>query len=258
MKNLYIIPDMANIEESCRLADEYNLAFEYNDFFKPAVLKDDELIKEKIAFYKNLKRDRSSDTLHGAFYDITIHSDDPDIYEISKKRIVKCMEIAKELGVKGVIFHTNFIANFKEDFYKRGWLIKNEQFFRELANKYQDIDIYMENMFDDEADLLAELAKQLSDLKNFGVCFDVAHERVFGIKDFKEQLKPYTRHMHINDNNGLSDQHKPVGEGIVDWKAYSDFASEVKPSVLIEVTSIEGQKKSIEFLKNNHLYPFNR
>ena len=91
MKSLYIIPKRDNIEESLRLSKEYNAYFEYNDFFIPAVLDDEEKKKELISFYKSLPRDRSRDTLHGAFLDVTLHSSDAKIREVSEFRVRQSM-----------------------------------------------------------------------------------------------------------------------------------------------------------------------
>ena len=62
MKSVYIIPKRENIEESLRLSKEYNAYFEYNDFFIPAVLDDEEKKKELIQFYKiHIKRASNSE-----------------------------------------------------------------------------------------------------------------------------------------------------------------------------------------------------
>ena len=73
MGNIYFIPDANNIEKSLELSRKYNGYFEYNDFMIPSVLDDEKRIAELIAFYKGLDRDRSQDTLHGAFLDVTVH-----------------------------------------------------------------------------------------------------------------------------------------------------------------------------------------
>ena len=85
---LYCIPKYEEIKGYEELAHKYNMAFEYNDFFVPSVFMNKQKINEIISNYKALERNRSLDTLHGAFLDVTIHSDDPEIYEISKRR--KC------------------------------------------------------------------------------------------------------------------------------------------------------------------------
>ena len=55
MKKLLIIPNVANMEKSLAVAKEYNLGFEYNDFFDPDVLDDDNRLNELINYYKSYK-----------------------------------------------------------------------------------------------------------------------------------------------------------------------------------------------------------
>ena len=128
MRRISIIPQRDNMEESLRLSKEYNTNFEYNDFFLPFVLDDEEKKKELIDFYKSIDRDRSEDTMHGAFLDVTLHSTDDRIREVSELRVRQSMEIAKELGIRGVVFHTNMIANFKDAVYMKKWVDTNAAF----------------------------------------------------------------------------------------------------------------------------------
>lgn len=53
MSQLYLVPDIRDIGHSIQLAREYDCAFEYNDFYDPAVLDDPEKQEEIIACYKN-------------------------------------------------------------------------------------------------------------------------------------------------------------------------------------------------------------
>ena len=100
MEQLHIIPDRSRIGETLELAEDYHAAFEYNDFFNPAVLDDKRKVDELISFYVKQPHDRSRDTMHGAFLDITIHSEDSLIRQASERRIRQSMEIARELGVR--------------------------------------------------------------------------------------------------------------------------------------------------------------
>lgn len=259
MKSVYIIPKRDRIEESLRLSREYNAYFEYNDFFIPAILDDEEKKKELIEFYKSLPRDRSRDTLHGAFLDVTLHSSDARIREVSEFRVRQCMEIARELGIRGVIFHTNMIANFKEKFYMKNWVNTNAAFYKKMLEEYPGIYIFVENMFDYDPDMLAELAQELKDEAYFGVCLDYAHASISKVpaKDWLEVLKPYIKHMHINDNDLNNDQHRAVGEGDIDYKEYTMLMleNEMETSVLVEVNQIEDQIVSLEYMKNEGIYP---
>ena len=261
MKKLYVIPNVDDIGASQALATEYGAAFEYNDFYFPAVLDNKETVEKIIAFYKALDRDRSEDTLHGVFLDVTVHSADPYIREISDRRIRQSLSIARELGVCAVIFHTNTIPNFRNESYVKGWINANERYWRAIAEEFSDLEIHMENMFDEEPQTLAALAERMSDVKNFGICFDYAHSNVFGDggREWFELFAPYIKHTHINDNDKISDLHGTIGEGSIDFALFDREMRALgrEVSVLIEMKDCAAQRRSIEYLKEHGIYPFN-
>ena len=259
MKSVYIIPQKDQIEESLRLSKEYNAYFEYNDFFLPAILDDEEKKKEMIEFYKSLPRNRSNDTLHGAFLDVTLHSTDARIREISELRVRQSMDIAKELGIRGVIFHTNMIANFKDAAYMKNWVAANAAFYKKMLTEYPGMYIFVENMFDFDPQLLTELAQELKDEEYFGVCLDYAHAAISKVpaSEWLEVLQPYIRHMHINDNDLMNDLHKSVGQGRIDYKEYTRLMNEheMECSVLVEVSQLEDQIASLAYMEKEKIYP---
>lgn len=259
MDSIYIIPKKDRIEESLKLSKQYNAYFEYNDFFIPAILDDEEKKRELIEFYKGLPRDRSRDTLHGAFLDVTLHSSDARIREVSELRVRQSMEIAKELGIRGVIFHTNMIANFKEKVYMENWVKMNAQFYKKILTEYPGIYVFVENMFDFDPDLLLRLAEELKEEVYFGICLDYAHATISKVpaREWIKVLKPYIKHMHINDNDLKDDLHKVLGQGNIDYKEFTRIIEEngVRSSVLVEVSKIEDQMASLEYMKKEAIYP---
>ncbi len=260
MRDIYIIPDMENIEESIALAEKYHARFEYNDFYKPSVLDDEQQINEIITFYQGLDRDRCMDTLHGAFLDITVHSEDSLIRSASEKRVRQCMDIADKLGIRGVIFHTNIISNFCAGEYRRNWIESNERFWRSILSEYPRLFIFIENMFDEEPETLEALAEKMKDEERFGVCLDYAHAQVFGREPEKwvKSLGAYVKHMHINDNDLKGDLHQSVGSGSINWTHFTDSleVAEVESTVLIETKSLEKQRESLGYMEVNKIYPF--
>lgn len=250
---LYCIPKYEEIKGYEELAHKYNMAFEYNDFFVPSVFMNKQKINEIISNYKALERNRSLDTLHGAFLDVTIHSDDPEIYEISKSRVYQSMDIAKELGGKAVIFHTNFIANFHSKYYQDNWVERNRVFWREVLADYPSLSIYMENMFDESPDMLQRLAIAMEDENRFGVCLDFAHAYISGtsMDEWVDKLGKYTKHIHINDNDGVSDMHMAIGKGRLPWERYTEYIGKLSKevSVLIEVRCLQDVKDSIVYME---------
>ena len=262
MKAFYCIPNLNQISCYLEFSEKYNVGFEYNDFFLPSVLDDEERISQIIASYSSLNRDCSEDFLHGVFFDICVHSCDPLIYKASDYRIHQSMNIAAKLGVKKVIFHTNQIPNFKLQTYLEGWLDSNERYWRELLQEYPDMEVYMENMFDLDSSLICQLAERMKDQPRFGLCLDMAHAFISdeSVEGWCKSTFPYVRHVHINDNNGIEDSHSVVGSASMPWSVYNRFMDafdqETKPSVLIEVRGYEDLEKSVDYMTQNHLYPF--
>ena len=257
MRKISIIPQRDNMEESLRLSKEYHANFEYNDFFLPFILDDEEKKKEIIDFYKSLDRDRSEDTMHGAFLDVTLHSTDNRIREVSELRVRQSMEIAKELGIRGVVFHTNMIANFKDAVYMKKWVDTNAAFYKKLLQEYPGIYVFVENMFDFDPDMLLALAKEMEDEAHFGICLDYAHATISKVeaKKWFEVLKPYIKHMHINDNDLKNDLHMAIGTGNINYKELKELleSCEIEPSILVEVSTLEDQEASLVYMKNEGL-----
>lgn len=257
-----VIPEYNRLDESVAVAEKYNAHFEYNDFFLPAVYMNQEEIDKRVDKYLSCGRDTSMDTMHGVFLDMVIHSTDSRIAEYSKQRIHQSMEIAKRLGVKGVIFHTGLIAGFKEQKYVSNWIKVNAEFFSKLCTEYPDICVYMENMFDYDYELILKLSKELEDVTNFGICLDYAHAAISHVApvEWLRKCAPYIKHMHINDNDLINDLHMPLGKGKIDWQEFrrelellleSGIMKEM-PGILIELKSLESFEESIELF--NHVF----
>lgn len=266
MSKLYLIPDKTNMEQTRRLADAYDCAFEYNDFYAAEILDDPEKQADIIAYYSGYQNDFgqntidfSQDTLHGAFLDVTIHSSDPLIRDASMLRVNQSMKIAKRMGVRGVVFHTGRLARFREAVYLENWKETNVDFFTGLAHRYPEQQIFMENMFDESPDILADFAERMREVQNFGICLDYAHAIISGCpgKEWIEALAPYIRHMHINDNDLRNDLHQAVGSGSIDWQEYDTLVRKygIDSPVLVEVSGHEAQKKSLEYMRQYEIYP---
>lgn len=256
---LHCVPKLNNIEQWIRIAAQYDAVFEYNDFFMPQLLDAPEQLEQVIAAYERIPRDRSEDTLHGVFFDIVIGSEDKRIAEVCEYRLRQSMSIAKRLGVKAVVFHTNYITNFNVESYKKRWVEENAKMLQKLLRDYEDLHIYMENMFDTTPELLAQLAERMAQEERFGVCLDIAHANLSAcpLETWVEQLGPYIKHLHVNDNCGKEDSHFPIGEGEIDWNILNHpVLLERKPSILLEVRDAESFLRSVQYLEERALYPF--
>lgn len=261
MESLYIIPDCNNIDKSIEIAEKYNACFEYNDFFKPELFDNKQKIDGLIKMYSSIRGEKSNaDTLHGAFIDITVFSRDRQIREISIKRVLQSLEIATLLNCKAVIFHTNFIPDFLIGSYYSKWVEENTIFWSGIIKQFPSIKIFIENMFDYSPKMLSLLAKAMKNENRFGICLDCGHAFLSRtpISDWIDELSPYIKHLHFSDNQKIDDFHLQIGTGLIDWHDISNKIKQKKinASVLVEIQDINMQISSIEYLKENKIYPF--
>ncbi len=251
----HIIPRWREMETYVEFAQKYSLGFEYNDFFNPALLDDKEALAQRIAFYKSFDRPKATDTLHGAFYDIVPFSWDSGISSHSIYRMQQSVEIAAQLGCRGVIFHTNLMPGLADDHkYRSNWLEVMADTVRMLLKQDAVVEIYIENMFDESPRELAELAELLQGEKRFGICLDIGHMMLATDqpKQWFEAMGPYVRHFHVNDNHLRRDEHLALGCGKIDWPYIFKLIQEYglqKSSMLLEVNSPDKIEASLNYLE---------
>lgn len=246
-----IIPEFDQREAFAELAEQYHAGFEYNDFYLPQIYENEAELERRMEGYCSLKRDRSQDTLHGAFLDVVISSDDSYIARYSQKCFRQSMEIARRLSIKGVVFHSGLVRGVTYPAYLENWANRQEAFFRELCAEYPELEVYMENTQETAPELMLPLIERMQDCKNFRFCLDYAHAIISGtpVEQWVSAYGKYTSHMHVNDNDLCLDLHQVPGEGKIDWQNFKNLTEPVKQaSVLIELRGLERQKKSLEFL----------
>lgn len=257
MNRLLIIPNVDNIESSLAVAEEYNLGFEYNDFFEPDVLDDENRLNELIDIYKSHKLPNYT-TVHGVFYDVIPFSRDRRIKEISIFRIEQSIQVAKRMGAKAIVFHTNYNPFLSSEAYVDIWVKENIKFWSEILEKNKDINVYLENMFDTTPVVLEKLSCELSKYDNYGVCLDLGHVAISkaNLEEWSSCLGKYVRHIHINDNDLVSDLHLAWGDGKIDretfYRCYKEYMSEA--TVLVETSNLASSIKSINKLCEEGFY----
>lgn len=252
MGNFLIVSKAERIQEYKKIADKYHLGFELNDFYVPTVLEDSCLQQKLLEQYHRVGLPPGS-TMHGAFLDVVLFSEDPQIRRISELRMSQSMDLAQRVGVKGVVFHTNSNPILSGDYYDSRVVDMVSEYVAKLLEAYPGIEIYLENMFDANPDLLAKIAKNLASYPGFGICLDYAHAVISGtaMEVWVDSLAQFVRHLHINDNDLRRDLHLAVGDGDIDWKQFASYYRQYfsSCSTLIETEQPEQQIRSLQYLK---------
>lgn len=249
---LGIIPDIDRLDDSLKLSWEYNTFFEYNDFFYPAIYQSEGETRRRINIYKSLDRDMSRDTMHGVFFDIAMTSTDEIIRNRSRVLMNNSMEIAANLGVKGVVFHTGINPGLWNRSYLDGWLDTAATWLDKLAKEYSHIDIYIENTFDKEPGVLTSLIDLLSHRKNVKLCLDYGHALLTDTEDeeWVKQMALYVGHVHLNDHDMKEDLHLAPGKGLIDFERFEDLMEEyeVDAQVLLELNGAQEQLEALKYM----------
>lgn len=254
MEKLLVVPDFKNIKDSLRLAKGYNAGFEYNDFSFAKFLDDKALCEEIVDEYKTYKLPDYT-TNHGAFIDVLPYSTDKKIKEISIHRINQSIEITRKIGAKSVVFHLNYNPYLNHELYVKIFPKLNIDVWRPIIEENPDINIYIENMFEQDPYIIKKVAKALSEYDNFGLCLDWGHAVLSKTNPqiWAEELKEYVKHIHLNDNDLRVDTHLAWGSGEINrnqfYNCYDRYLSDA--TILIETVDIPDQRASLRQLEED-------
>ncbi len=200
-------------------------------------------------------------SFHGVFQDVIVHSSDKKIAESSKERVLDSLKAAKTLKATQVVFHGNFNPLVRDNYFRKNWVERNLDFWREVLEKY-DVTILLENTWEPTPDMFKELLDELRSPR-LKVCVDVGHLNVYSKMPFREwadALGDKISYVHISDNYGEKDEHLEVGQGKIDWQEFTKVIEEyqISPEKVLEQVTLEKTKQSLSYLERNRIYPFNR
>lgn len=145
MGQFLIVSKADRLADYCQIAQSYQVGFEYNDFYDPVVLSDEERLDGIWQQYDACGKP-SICTMHGAFLDVTVFSADPKIREVSELRMLQSMQQAERGKVSGVVFHTNINPFLNDSSYIQNAVSMTGDFVEKLLLQFPDLSIYMENM----------------------------------------------------------------------------------------------------------------
>lgn len=177
-------------------------------------------------------------TVHAPVLDIHLGSLNQKIREIAQAEIKASLDFARDIGASLVVVHP---APAILSMPAGEWCKQNYESLREateksiqqesnvlrslkdLADYAPDILLGVENLiFPHE---LYRSPKEIQELlekvnrSNVGFTFDVGHAQISGHNptDFINVLGDQLYHVHLHDNNGVIDEHLPLGQGIIDY-----------------------------------------
>jgi len=196
------------------------------------------------------------------------------IYKDTLAHLKKVIKFSRKLNAQAVGFHAGFFVDIANEeigndldgraLFDREKSIKRFcQGFNELKNIAGSLELYIENniishanlkAFDNENPLMLTSYNEFIELKkmvNFNLLLDIGHLKVSATSlglDFEDELDKMisvSSYLHCSDNDGLSDQNKPLS-------ANSVICQQLKNRLLddkIITLEVEG---GIKYIKNSY------
>nr|QNO51561.1 hypothetical protein FJOHDBIG_00009 [Methanosarcinales archaeon ANME-1 ERB6] len=182
----------------------------------------------------------------------------------------RVFEIASLIDITHVVIHGgDIIAGENRDKfagvpYRKAFVntVRNLKLLAALARDYS-VTLCLENLCDDRVgslpvELLALLHAADADIYvtfDAGHAFIIAERYGLSLSDFFDVLHPFIKHVHLHDNDGISDLHLPPGEGKIDAGSVLRDIWDVQPeNVVLEIRRFvepENVKESIKAVRGD-------
>jgi sugar phosphate isomerase/epimerase len=196
-------------------------------------------------------------TVHLSYVDLNLASLIPAARRTSVDRTLRGLEFAHAVGASCGVLHSglSYLRHARAEALVETALRDS---LRELEGS--SVPIAVENLCLTPDDFvrgprqLHELTRRHA-LRN---TLDFGHAHVEGTREGRDAIAEYLQvlgsdivHLHVHDNDGRSDQHRPAGEGTIDYRRHAAFLRSFDGTVCLEIMSGEdGVRASVAHLRN--------
>ena len=250
--------DRNNIDECIDLAVERGLGIEVMAFAWQTVL-DGDWKRVLNTYHSILKPVPGPITLHGPFLDMASGSPDEQVNLLSSSRYRHAIHVAAELGAEVVVLHANFIGSLHNRSYREGWHQRNVPYWAAIAEYAEErgVLVALENMWEFEPGIIADILEEV-DHPNLRACLDVGHSSLFGesgyvLEDWLAKLEPWLIHIHMNNNNGVIDEHYGFDweHGVLDYNKIIPLLRtiEPQPNMVLEMYHVQDMRDSLHYFQ---------
>lgn len=192
-------------------------------------------------------------SLHGSSFDLNPGSTDKKVIELTKYRYMQSVEIAKEIGAKYVIFHSQLNPLLSVEKIRKLKLDNQIKFWKDFMKEIDHIDvtILLENEYDESPEEILHIVESVNSPK-LKICLDIGHILAYAKKSLEEWVvstKKFITYIHLHFNDGKNDSHsKPSDEQLIYFKNIIEKA-EINPILSLEYR-FENEGEEINRVRN--------
>jgi sugar phosphate isomerase/epimerase len=193
-------------------------------------------------------------TFHAPFLDLRPGAIEPRIRQVTVDRLRRVFELIPLFRPRSIVCHPSF----DEKYYiscEKLWLENSLETWHHLLEYVQGTGtiIAMENVYERGTHQIRPLLEAL-DSPHVRFCFDTGHANAFGSASYQEWLEMLGNclgEIHIHDNNGVTDEHLPVGEGNFPFANLLEMVRQkgLKPILTVESHSEKDLRRMIENIR---------
>lgn len=236
-KRLYIATVCGQHKE---ILDKYGIGVELDQFCTAVNMEGDarEAADKEIEELISVSADR---TLHAPFNELFPAAIDPRARQLAMDRFNEAAEIAIKHGVRKMIVHSGYVPFV---YFKEWHVDRSVEFWNEfMADKPDDFVITIENVLDEEPYTMVKMMEKITN-PNIRLCLDAGHALCVSelpVMEWLEAMAPHLGHIHIHNNDGTHDFHKPLMDGLLDMEEFLDKAIELcREDTTFTIESLDG------------------
>lgn len=174
--------------------------------------------------------------LHAPFAELSPCAIDPLVRQVAEKRLLQAAETASSLGVTRMVCHGGFIPHV---YFPEWYVEQSVLFWRALLDKLpKGMTLALENVMEPSPETLVQIAAGVDDPR-LGLCLDVGHANTCVSTtpplDWVAPMSPWLRHVHLHNNEGDTDLHRPLGEGSIPMEAVLDAVLREAPEATFTI-----------------------
>jgi len=193
-------------------------------------------------------------TFHAPYVDIAPLVRDPFVREAVVKRMEWAFDTALLLDAEGVVVHLSTPLR-RIDHNLDLWIDRQHAFWRPFAERAEKegIKLYLENSYEPDPAFLVLLHDRLGS-KAVNICFDFGHADVLcggTVNEWLDAAGNRIAYVHLHNNDGHSDLHASLGDGVLDFKELLERARAImapETTSIIEVDTVTDMVASLKYL----------
>jgi sugar phosphate isomerase/epimerase len=193
-------------------------------------------------------------TFHAPFMDLRPGALDPKIRQATGERLRQVFDLVPFFHPRSIVCHPSF----DERYYvsaDQQWLENSIATWTPFLALAEELDtrIAFENVYETAPRQLKMLLDAFPSPRAC-LCFDAGHFNVFAratLPDWLETLGSRIGQLHLHDNNGVTDEHLPVGEGNFPFAELFQFirTRNINPIMTLEAHSEENLGRTVKNIR---------